>query len=118
MADGKAYALVGSLADQTSRRVDWGRMYGPFNSRTPAWRPRKGNNDPMYLLYIESRCEHCIYSVLKAGVTKAPPRTIEYRSYKHFDTNSFKKDLEGVPWHLIENEDTLTMRFAHGINYS
>ena len=26
---------------------------------------------------------------------------------KHFDINSFKKDLEGVPWHLIENEDNI-----------
>ena len=50
---------------------------------------------------------YLIYSVLKASVTKAPPRTIEYRSYKYFDTNSFKKDLEGVTWHLIENEDNI-----------
>ncbi len=48
---------------------------------------------------------YLIYCVLKAGVTKGPPRIIEYRSYKHFDVNAFIKDLESVPWHLIENED-------------
>ena len=48
-----------------------------------------------------------IFSVLKVGVTKAPPRTIEYRSYKHFDINAFKRDLESVPWHVIENEDNI-----------
>ena len=36
---------------------------------------------------------------------KGPPRVIEYRSYRHFDVNAFIKDLESVPWHLIENED-------------
>ncbi len=36
---------------------------------------------------------------------KGPPTVIEYRSYKHFDVNAFIKDLESVPWHLIENED-------------
>ena len=34
-------------------------------------------------------------------------RTIEYQSYKHFDINAFKRDLEGVPWHVIENEDNI-----------
>ena len=50
---------------------------------------------------------YLIYSVSKAGVTKAPPRTFEYRSYKHFDAHSFKKDLECVPWHVNENADNI-----------
>ena len=45
-----------------------------------------------------------IFCVLKSGVAKASPRTIEYRSYKHFDVNAFKRDLEGVPWHVVGNE--------------
>ena len=51
---------------------------------------------------------HLICCVLKASVTtKATPKTIEHRSYKHFDVNAFKKDLEGVPWHIIDNEDNI-----------
>ena len=46
-----------------------------------------------------------VYRVLKSGVTKAQPKTIEYRSYKNFDVNSFMADLNCVPWHVIENED-------------
>ena len=48
-----------------------------------------------------------IFCVLKTGVTKAPPRKIEYRSYKHFDINAFKRDLESVPWHVNGNEDNI-----------
>ena len=32
---------------------------------------------------------YLVYSVFKAGVIKAPPKTIEYRSYKNFDVNTF-----------------------------
>lgn len=45
--------------------------------------------------------------VLKAGVTKAPPKTIEYRSYKNFDVNTFLADVDSVPWHVIENEEDI-----------
>ena len=45
--------------------------------------------------------------LLKAGVTKAPPRTIEYQSYKFLDTNSFNQDLASVPWHVVENENNI-----------
>ena len=48
-----------------------------------------------------------VYCVLEAGVTKAPPRTIEYRSYKSFDTNFFNQDLASVPWHVVENENNI-----------
>ena len=58
-----------------------------------------------------------IFCVLKSGVAKASPRTIEYRSYKHFDVNAFKRDLEGVPWHVLKMKLTLTTPFSHGISY-
>ena len=48
-----------------------------------------------------------VFCVLKAGVVKAQPRIIEYRSYKQFDINAFIKDLENVPWHIIENEQNV-----------
>ena len=37
-----------------------------------------------------------IYCVLKAGVSKATPRTIEYRSFKSFDENAFIQDLKCI----------------------
>ena len=43
-----------------------------------------------------------VYCVLKASVTKAPPRTIKYWSYK-----SFNQDLASVPWHVVENENNI-----------
>ena len=50
---------------------------------------------------------YLVYCVLKAGVIKAPPKTIEYRSYKNFDVNTFLADLNSVPWHIIENEEDI-----------
>ena len=40
---------------------------------------------------------YLVYCILKAGVMKAPPKTIEYRSYKNFDVNTFLADLNSVP---------------------
>ena len=39
-----------------------------------------------------------VFCVFKAGVTKAPPRTFEYRSYKHYNKQSFLLDLKNVNW--------------------
>ena len=47
---------------------------------------------------------YLVHCVLKSGITKVQPKTIEYRSYKNFDVNSFVADLHNVPWHIIENE--------------
>ena len=38
---------------------------------------------------------------------KISPRTIEYRSYKSFDTEAFNQDLASVPWHVVENENNI-----------
>ncbi|XP_028518360.1 uncharacterized protein LOC114576263, partial [Exaiptasia diaphana] len=48
-----------------------------------------------------------IFCIIKAGVLKANPRTFEYRSYKNFDANKFKKDLSDVPWHIVNNENDI-----------
>ena len=45
-----------------------------------------------------------IYCVLKAGIPRAPPRTIEYRSFKHFSKQAFLTDLTNVNWSLVDNE--------------
>ena len=48
-----------------------------------------------------------VYCVVKSGVKKAPPRTIEYRSYKSFNANTFIQDLNNVPWHVVESESDI-----------
>ena len=48
-----------------------------------------------------------IFCVLKAGVTKAQPRTMEYRSYRQFDANAFNRDLNNVPWNVVYNEENI-----------
>lgn len=58
-----------------------------------------------------------IFCVLKAGVTKPSPRIIECRSYKHFDDNDFKRDLECVRWHVIENDEEVDYAVSRGISY-
>ena len=48
-----------------------------------------------------------IYCIVKAGVPKATPRTIEYRSYRRFDENAFIQDLNNVPWHIVDDESNV-----------
>ena len=48
-----------------------------------------------------------IYCVLKAGVPKATPRTIKYRSFIGFDENAFIQDLKNVPWHIVDDENNV-----------
>ena len=48
-----------------------------------------------------------IYCIVKAGVPKATPRTIEYRSYRGFDENAFIQDLNNVPWHIVDDENNV-----------
>ena len=37
-----------------------------------------------------------------SGVSKAPPETIEYRSYRKYDKSSFIKDLKETDWNMIQ----------------
>ena len=59
------------------------------------------------IIHLASSDHSLVYCVLKAGVTKAPPRTIECQSYKSFNTNAFNQDLASVPWHVVENENNI-----------
>ena len=48
-----------------------------------------------------------VFCVFKAGVPKAPPRTIEYRSYKRYNKQSFLQDLRDTNWTaLLDERDT------------
>ena len=43
-----------------------------------------------------------IFCVVKGGVKKLPPKVFEYRSFKSYEKKAFIKDLEQVPWSIIE----------------
>ena len=45
-----------------------------------------------------------IYCILKAGVPKLPPRTIEYRSYKNYSQSAFVNDLKNIDWNVVDNQ--------------
>ena len=42
-----------------------------------------------------------VYCTMKSGVPKAPPKTIEYRSYRKYDKSSFIKDLKETDWNMV-----------------
>ena len=44
-----------------------------------------------------------IYCVMKSGRHRAPPKMIQFRSYKNYDKDSFVSDLRQVPWHVALN---------------
>ena len=46
-----------------------------------------------------------IYCVLKVGMLKGAPRTVEYRSYKTYNRVSFVQDLQNIPWHVVAEVD-------------
>ncbi|XP_073250681.1 uncharacterized protein [Porites lutea] len=49
-----------------------------------------------------------VFCIIKAGITtKAEPRILEYRSYKNFNPTLFNDDLRNIPWHIVENEDSV-----------
>lgn len=43
-----------------------------------------------------------IFCVVKGGVKKIPTKVFEYRSFKSYEKKAFIKDLEQVPWSIIE----------------
>ncbi len=49
-----------------------------------------------------------VFCVVKSGVTKAPPRKLEYRFYKNYDKTNFLDDLRAVDWeHIIDSSDNI-----------
>ena len=52
--------------------------------------------------------EHFIvYCTVKSAVPKVPPKTMEYRSYRAFEKNSFIRDLKAVDWNILDEADDL-----------
>ena len=48
-----------------------------------------------------------VFCVFKSGVPKAPPRTIEYRSYKHYNKQSFLQDLKDADWSAVVDDSDI-----------
>ena len=46
-----------------------------------------------------------IFCVVKSGVTKAPGKTIEYRSFKNYSKEDFVNDLKDVDWEFVANKE-------------
>ena len=46
-----------------------------------------------------------IFCVIKSGVTKAPGKTIEYRSFKKNSKDDFVNDLNNVDWESVANKE-------------
>ena len=49
---------------------------------------------------------HFIYGVQRAKVQRQA-KTIAFRKYSLCDRDKFADALEGVPWHVLENRDTV-----------
>ena len=63
------------------------------------------------LVFCVFKAGACLKLVLGAGVClklpKSSPRTIEYRSYKHYNKPSFLQDLRDTNWTaLLDERDT------------
>ena len=46
-----------------------------------------------------------MYGISKARVPKAPPRIIEYRSFKYYNRTCFTEDLKNIDWNIIDYAD-------------
>lgn len=46
-----------------------------------------------------------VFCVIKGGVKKLPAKIFEYRSFKNFEKGAFLRDLNTVPWSIIESAE-------------
>ena len=49
--------------------------------------------------------------ITRLSIPRAPPKTIVYRSYKHFDQNAFVKDISCAPFHVTEVLDDVDDKY-------
>lgn len=51
---------------------------------------------------VSSISDHqVIFCIMKSGVPKGPPKTLEYRSFKSYDKNAFVRDVNDIDWDSI-----------------
>ena len=68
--------------------------------------------------YYPSLSDHAlIYGILKDRVNANKPKIIAFRSYRNFDSEEFKKQLEVAPWHVGEIFDDIDdqVNFHNGL---
>lgn len=46
-----------------------------------------------------------IFCAIKSGITKAPWKTFEYRSFKNYSKEDFVNDLKDVDWESVANKE-------------
>ena len=46
-----------------------------------------------------------IFCAIKSGITKAPGKTFEYRSFKNYSKEDFVNDLKDVDWESVANKE-------------
>jgi len=44
-----------------------------------------------------------VFCTIEGGVKKLPPKVFEYCCFKNYDKDAFLKDLNYVPWSIIES---------------
>jgi hypothetical protein len=44
-----------------------------------------------------------VYCILKSGLVRSPPKTIEFCYFKNYNKQSFINDLQQIPWHIVFN---------------
>ena len=54
------------------------------------------------VLHLAISGHSLVYCIMKSDARKSEPRTIEYRSFKHYDKNAFINYLSDVPWSIID----------------
>ena len=68
--------------------------------------------------YYPSLSDHAlIYGILKDRVNANKPKIVAFRSYRNFDSEEFKKQLEVAPWHVGEIFDDIDdqVNFHNGL---
>ena len=46
---------------------------------------------------------------MKGGVPKIPPKKFEYRSFKNYNKSEFIKDLNQVPWSVVDGVENVNV---------
>lgn len=59
------------------------------------------------VLQLNLSDQFLVYCVVKSGIPKSPPKVIDYRSFKTFDQNKFTKNLNQIPWSVLDSFDNI-----------
>ena len=77
-------------------------MQGTPNSQQNEDNPYESSNNTSYDHIKKIRCKFPKHLIFKFHLPRQEPRKLEYRSYKHFDNDNFKKDVDFIPHSACE----------------